>query len=83
MGGSASEEIEAPLDEVWEVVADVLTAPEWQGGLVAMSALEHDEEGRPTLVETETTSRSATSRRRSASATTRPLGCRGHRRRAT
>jgi carbon monoxide dehydrogenase subunit G len=53
MGGSASEEIEAPLDEVWEVVADVLTAPEWQGGLVAMSALEHDEEGRPTLVETE------------------------------
>jgi ribosome-associated toxin RatA of RatAB toxin-antitoxin module len=53
MGGSASEEIEAPPDEVWEVVADVLTAPEWQGGLVAMSALEHDEEGRPTLVETE------------------------------
>jgi ribosome-associated toxin RatA of RatAB toxin-antitoxin module len=52
-GGSASEEIEAPLEEVWSVVADVLTAPEWQGGLVAMSALEHDEEGRPTLVETE------------------------------
>jgi hypothetical protein len=53
MGGSASEEIDAPLEEVWAVVEDVLTAPEWQGGLVAMSALEHDDDGRPTLVETE------------------------------
>lgn len=53
MGGSASEEIDAPLDEVWAVVQDVLTAPDWQGGLVAISALERDDEGRPTLVETE------------------------------
>ncbi|HYU59772.1 MAG TPA: SRPBCC family protein [Solirubrobacterales bacterium] len=53
MGGSASEEIDVPLDEVWAVVEDVLTAPDWQGGLVAMSALERDDEGRPTLVETE------------------------------
>jgi uncharacterized protein YndB with AHSA1/START domain len=53
MGGSASEEIDAPLGEVWAVVEDVLAAPEWQGGLVAMSALEHDADGRPTLVETE------------------------------
>jgi carbon monoxide dehydrogenase subunit G len=53
MGGSASEEIDAPLDEVWAVVEDVLAAPEWQGGLVAIRALEHDAENRPTLVETE------------------------------
>jgi uncharacterized protein YndB with AHSA1/START domain len=53
MGGSASAEIDAPVDEVWAVVEDVLTAPEWQGGLVAMSALERDADGRPTLVETE------------------------------
>ncbi|HEX2467477.1 MAG TPA: SRPBCC family protein [Solirubrobacterales bacterium] len=53
MGGTASAEIEAPLDDVWAVVEDVLTAPEWQGGMVAMSALEHDDAGRPTLVETE------------------------------
>lgn len=53
MGGSASEEINAPLDEVWAVVEDVLTAPDWQGGLVAISALERDDDGRPTLVETE------------------------------
>ena len=53
MGGSASEEIEAPLDEVWAVVEDVLAAPEWQGGLVAIRALERDADDRPTLVETE------------------------------
>ena len=53
MGGSASAEIDAPLDEVWAVVEEVLTAPEWQGGLVAMTALERDGETRPTLVETE------------------------------
>jgi len=53
MGGTASAEIEAPLDRVWAVVADVLTAPEWQGGLVAITPLEHDAEGRPTLVESE------------------------------
>lgn len=53
MGGTASAEIEAPLEQVWAVVEDVLTAPDWQGGLVAMSALERDGDGRPTLVETE------------------------------
>jgi hypothetical protein len=53
LGGSASGEIDAPLQEVWAVVEDVLSAPDWQGGLDAMTALEHDGEGRPTLVETE------------------------------
>lgn len=53
MGGSASAEIDAPIDEVWAVVEDVLTAPDWQGGLVAVSPLEHDDDGRPTLVESE------------------------------
>ena len=53
LGGSASSEIDAPLDEVWAVVEDVLSAPDWQGGLDAMTALEQDNEGRPALVETE------------------------------
>jgi carbon monoxide dehydrogenase subunit G len=53
MGGTASAEIEAPIDEVWAVVEDVLTAPDWQGGLIGLSPLEHDAEGRPTLVESE------------------------------
>jgi uncharacterized membrane protein len=53
LGGSASAEIEAPLDAVWAVVEDVLSAPEWQNGLVSMTALDTDGEGRPTLVEVE------------------------------
>jgi len=53
LGGSASAEIDAPLERVWEVVEDVMTAPDWQGGLDKMAALERDGEGRPTLVETE------------------------------
>jgi carbon monoxide dehydrogenase subunit G len=53
MGGSASADIEAPLERVWAVVADVESAPDWQGGLVDVEALERDAEGRPTLVETE------------------------------
>lgn len=53
LGGSASAEIDAPLEQVWAVVQDVMTAPEWQGGLDRMTALERDPDGRPTLVETE------------------------------
>lgn len=53
LGGSASAEIDAPLDAVWAVVEDVLAAPEWQGGLVAAAALERDADGRATLVATE------------------------------
>ncbi len=51
--GSASAEINSPLEDVWALVEDVMTAPEWQGGLDRMTALEHDADGRPTLVETE------------------------------
>jgi hypothetical protein len=38
---------------VWAVVEDVLSAPDWQGGLDGLTAIERDDEGRPTLVETE------------------------------
>jgi hypothetical protein len=51
--GSASAEIDAALLEVWAVVQDVISAPDWQGGLDKMTAIECDAEGRPTLVETE------------------------------
>jgi hypothetical protein len=53
LGGSASSDIDAPLEQVWAIVEDVLSAPDWQGGLDGMSALERDPEGRATLVETE------------------------------
>lgn len=53
LGGSASSEIEAPIEEVWALIEDVESAPAWQGGLDASTALERDEEGRAVLVETE------------------------------
>jgi hypothetical protein len=53
LGGTASCEIDAPLGDVWAVVEDVLAAPDWQGGIDSSTALEHDADGRPTLVETE------------------------------
>ena len=54
LSGSSSAEIDAPVDAVWAVVEDVLVAPEWQGGMSAMTALEKDEQGRATVVETTT-----------------------------
>ena len=53
LGGTAGTDIDAPLQQVWAVVEDVMSAPDWQGGLDGMTALEHDADGRPTLVETE------------------------------
>jgi carbon monoxide dehydrogenase subunit G len=51
--GSSTAEIDAPIDEVWAIVADVETAPQWQGGLDGLRALERDGEDRATLCETE------------------------------
>jgi ribosome-associated toxin RatA of RatAB toxin-antitoxin module len=39
---------------VWALVQDVESAPDWQGGLNSMKALERDDEGRPTRCEAET-----------------------------
>lgn len=49
--GSSTTEIEAPIEQVWAVVQDVETAPNWQGGLNGMVALERDGEGRAVLCE--------------------------------
>ena len=54
ISGSSTAEIDAPLDEVWRLVADVERAPEWQGGLNSLEALERDNAGRATLCETHT-----------------------------
>jgi len=54
LGGSASVEIDAPLERVWEEVQDVESTPEWQGGLDEMTVLERDDRGRPSLVRSET-----------------------------
>jgi len=49
--GSSAAEIEAPIEQVWEVVEDVLTAPEWQDGLKDMQEVERDADGHVTLAE--------------------------------
>lgn len=54
VSGSSTAEIDAPLDRVWELIEDVESAPEWQGGLKGMEALERDSEGRAVLCESET-----------------------------
>jgi|SRR5271167_2578897 len=51
--GSSTAEIDAPLDQVWGVVEDIETAPEWQGGLKALRPLERDAEGHVVLCESE------------------------------
>jgi carbon monoxide dehydrogenase subunit G len=51
LSGSSTAEINAPLDEVWKLVEDVEKAPEWQGGLKDIEAIERDPEGRAVLVE--------------------------------
>jgi ribosome-associated toxin RatA of RatAB toxin-antitoxin module len=52
--GSSTAEVDAPRDRVWALVEDVESAPDWQGGLKAMRALERDDQGRAIRCETET-----------------------------
>ncbi len=51
LAGSSTAEIDAPLDRVWAVIEDVEAAPEWQGGLKSMIALERDPDGRAVVCE--------------------------------
>lgn len=53
LAGSSSAEIDAPIEQVWAAVEDVEKAPDWQGGMKDIEALERDGQGRPTLVQTE------------------------------
>jgi len=51
--GSSTAEVDAPLEQVWRLVEDVERAPQWQGGLKAVQALERDDEGHATVCQTE------------------------------
>jgi uncharacterized membrane protein len=53
LGGEASAEIDAPIEEVWDVVVDIETAPDWQDGFEDVEVLERDDEGRVLIAETE------------------------------
>ncbi len=57
MSGSASTEIDAPIDVVWAIVQDVESADAWQRGIDSMEALERDADGRATRCETITDAR--------------------------
>lgn len=50
LGGEASTEIDAPIEQVWQIVEDVPTSPEWQNGLEEIEVLETDGEGRALVV---------------------------------
>ena len=52
ISGTSTTEIEAPIEQVWDAVEDVLSAPDWQGGLKDVEVLERDAEGHVTLAET-------------------------------
>src|SRR5947209_9244929 len=54
LSGSSTAEIKAPLEQVWAVVEDVESAPQWQGGLKRMHPVERDDQGRAVLCESET-----------------------------
>lgn len=51
--GESTAEIDASVERVWELIANVERAPEWQAGITAIVTLERDGEGRPTLADTE------------------------------
>jgi uncharacterized membrane protein len=52
LDGSESVEIDAPIDEVYAIAADVEHAPEWQGNMQSAEVLERDAEGNQVLVQT-------------------------------
>ena len=49
--GESTSEIDAPIDEVYAICADVATAPDWQDGMKRLTPTETDDEGRATLAE--------------------------------
>jgi uncharacterized membrane protein len=53
ISGERTVEIDAPVQRVFEIAADIEHAPEWQQSLKDVEVLERDGEGRAALVETE------------------------------
>jgi uncharacterized membrane protein len=50
--GERSVEIDAPIQRVFDIAADIENAPAWQGSLKDVEVLERDGDGRPSLVDT-------------------------------
>ena len=54
IGGSASTEIEAPIETVYEIAADVEGSPRWQPEIKVAECVERDGDGNQALVHMET-----------------------------
>jgi uncharacterized protein YndB with AHSA1/START domain len=52
--GESTAEIDAPLQRVWALVADVERGPDWQGGMRSLVGVERDAEDRVLLADTQT-----------------------------
>ncbi|HEX5927135.1 MAG TPA: SRPBCC family protein [Baekduia sp.] len=50
--GERSVEIDAPIQRVFDIAADIENAPAWQGSLKDIEVLERDADGRASLVDT-------------------------------
>ena len=50
--GEKSVEIDAPIQRVFDIAADIENAPAWQGSLKDVEVLERDADGRASLVDT-------------------------------
>ncbi len=53
LDGESTAEIDAALEDVWALVQDVERAPDWQGGLKSLTAVQHGEDGRVVLADVE------------------------------
>ena len=51
--GTESRDIDAPIQEVFDIAADIEHAPEWQGVMRSVEVVERDGDGRPSLVDVE------------------------------
>jgi ribosome-associated toxin RatA of RatAB toxin-antitoxin module len=64
ISGSASETIEAPIDRVYDIAADVEGSPRWQPEFKEARCLERGADGEQVLVETQTDAKVRTLRSR-------------------
>ena len=62
--GERTVEIDAPVERVFEIAADIERAPSWQQSLQDVEVLERDGERRATSVETESDAKVRTIRSR-------------------
>ncbi|HEX8205488.1 MAG TPA: SRPBCC family protein [Solirubrobacteraceae bacterium] len=51
--GSETREIDAPIQRVFDIAADIPHAPEWQGVMKSVEVIESDADGRASLVDVE------------------------------